>query len=52
MMHVLYISLQSLMVNFSRKNCEEIVLKFVDTSSKFGHGRFQTAKEKSQFMVC
>jgi len=43
---------QSLLVNFSRKNREEIELKFVDTSSKFGHGRFQTPKEKSQFMVC
>lgn len=43
---------QSLLVNFSRKNREEITLKFVDTSSKFGHGRFQTPKEKLQFMVC
>ena len=43
---------QSLLVNFSRKNREKIELKFVDTSSKFGHGRFQTPKEKSQFMVC
>ena len=42
---------QSLLVNFSRKNREEITLKFVDTSSKFGHGRFQTPKEKMQFMV-
>jgi len=25
---------------------EEISLKFIDTSSKFGHGRFQTAREK------
>eukprot|EP01084_Bolivina_argentea_P141145 248061_1 len=25
---------------------EEIKLKFIDTSSKFGHGRFQTSKEK------
>jgi len=41
---------KSLLVNFSRKNREEIELKFVDTSSKFGHGRFQTPKEKSQFM--
>ena len=29
---------------------EEINLKFIDTSSKFGHGRFQTADEKSKFM--
>jgi len=24
-------------------------LKFIDTSSKIGHGRFQTADEKSKF---
>jgi len=29
---------------------EEIHLKFIDTSSKFGHGRFQTKKEKTEFM--
>jgi len=28
---------------------EKIALKFVDTSSKYGHGRFQTAKEKARF---
>lgn len=26
-------------------------LKFIDTTSKFGHGRFQTAQEKRAFMV-
>ena len=35
----------------SRKAREEIELKFIDTSSKFGHGRFQTDKEKQAFMV-
>merc|ERR1711974_83256 len=25
---------------------EEVTLKWIDTSSKFGHGRFQTAKER------
>lgn len=30
----------------SRKAREVIDLKFIDTSSKFGHGRFQTAKGK------
>jgi large subunit ribosomal protein L3e len=25
-------------------------LKFIDTSSKFGHGRFQTAAEKAAFL--
>jgi len=29
---------------------EEITLNFIDTSSKFGHGRFQTAEEKLKFM--
>merc|ERR1711966_99870 len=28
---------------------EEIALKFIDTSSKFGHGRFQTKAEKDTF---
>lgn len=41
---------KSLVINVKRKNKEEIKLKFVDTSSKFGHGRFQTPKEKTQFM--
>ena len=26
-----------------------INLKFIDTSSKFGHGRFQTSDEKAKF---
>lgn len=30
---------------------EKISLKFIDTSSKFGHGRFQTHAEKNAFMV-
>lgn len=29
---------------------ENITLKFIDTSSKFGHGRFQTVEEKHKFM--
>ena len=24
-------------------------MKFIDTSSKFGHGRFQTSEEKAKF---
>merc|ERR1712168_1677808 len=28
----------------------EITLKFIDTSSKFGHGRFQTPQDKAAFM--
>jgi large subunit ribosomal protein L3e len=34
----------------SRTAMEKIELKFIDTSSKFGHGRFQTAGEKLAFM--
>jgi len=41
---------KSLMVHTSRKALEKINLKFIDTSSKFGHGRFQTAQEKQSFM--
>jgi len=37
---------KSLCAQTSRKAVEEINLKFIDTSSKFGHGRFQTAGEK------
>mmetsp|Transcript_44262 Transcript_44262/g.71157 ORF Transcript_44262/g.71157 Transcript_44262/m.71157 type:complete len:397 (+) Transcript_44262:20-1210(+) len=33
----------------SRAATEKITLKFIDTSSKFGHGRFQTSKEKRKF---
>ena len=33
----------------SRLLVEKINLKFIDTSSKLGHGRFQTKKEKSQW---
>lgn len=28
---------------------EEVTLKFIDTSSKMGHGRFQTSNEKARF---
>jgi len=34
----------------SRTAMEEIELRFIDTSSKFGHGRFQTKEEKDKFM--
>lgn len=46
-----HLLLQSLVPRVTRKDKEEILLKFIDTSSKFGHGRFQTAKEKMLFMV-
>jgi large subunit ribosomal protein L3e len=40
---------KSLLVHTKRSALEEIKLKFIDTSSKFGHGRFQTAEEKLKF---
>jgi len=33
----------------SRTALEKVELKFIDTASKFGHGRFQTAEEKERF---
>jgi len=41
---------KSLLAQTSRVAKEQIKLKFIDTSSKFGHGRFQTSEEKSKFM--
>jgi len=41
---------KSLLVHTKRSALEEIKLKFIDTSSKFGHGRFQTAEEKAKWM--
>jgi large subunit ribosomal protein L3e len=41
---------KSLLAQTSRSAKEKIQLKFIDTSSKFGHGRFQTSDEKSKFM--
>ena len=40
---------KSLLQQTSRNALEEIKLKFIDTSSKFGHGRFQTYEEKAKF---
>lgn len=40
---------QSLFPQTSGKATEEVNLKFIDTSSKMGHGRFQTAEEKAKF---
>merc|ERR1712151_922063 len=41
---------KALMKHSSRKHLESIDLKFIDTSSKLGHGRFQTAEEKAKFL--
>ncbi|CAD8151806.1 unnamed protein product [Paramecium pentaurelia] len=40
---------KSLVPQTNRKALEEITLKFIDTSSKIGHGRFQTQEEKAKF---
>ncbi|GKZ00053.1 60S ribosomal protein L3 [Mayamaea pseudoterrestris] len=41
---------KALMKHSSRKHLEKIDIKFIDTSSKLGHGRFQTAEEKAKFL--
>jgi len=40
---------KSLVPQTSRVAIEKVALKFIDTSSKFGHGRFQTRAEKRKF---
>ncbi|KAK9819254.1 hypothetical protein WJX81_003352 [Elliptochloris bilobata] len=39
---------RSLIAQTSRTALEEVKLKFIDTASKFGHGRFQTSDEKAK----
>jgi len=41
---------KALLVHQKRKDLEKIELKFIDTTSKIGHGRFQTIEEKKNFM--
>merc|ERR1712142_642755 len=41
---------KSLLVHTKRAALEDIKLKFIDTSSKMGHGRFQTKADKTHFM--
>jgi len=41
---------KSLSVNFKRSAQEVVQLKWIDTSSKFGHGRYQTDAEKRKVM--
>jgi len=41
---------KSLITQTKRVAFEKIALKFIDTSSKNGHGRFQTAEEKKSFL--
>ena len=37
---------KSMFTHTSRKALEKVELKWIDTSSKFGHGAYQTAAEK------
>merc|ERR1711981_118362 len=41
---------KALLVHQKRKDLEKIELKFIDTTSKIGHGIFQTIEEKKNFM--
>uniref|UniRef100_A0A1B6FJU3 60S ribosomal protein L3 n=1 Tax=Cuerna arida TaxID=1464854 RepID=A0A1B6FJU3_9HEMI len=41
---------KSLLVHNKRMALEKINLKFIDTSSKLGHGRFQSPADKAAFM--
>jgi len=41
---------KSLLVHTKKRLLEQINLKFIDTTSKIGHGRFQTLAEKHNFM--
>jgi len=41
---------KTLIPQTSRNAVEEVTLKFIDTSSKFGYGRFQTFEEKRKVM--
>jgi len=41
---------KSLHVLTKKRFVEKVNLKFIDTSSKFGHGRFQTSADKTAFL--
>ncbi len=41
---------KSMFIHTSRRALEKIDLKWIDTSSKFGHGAYQTPAEKKQFL--
>ncbi len=40
---------KSLLTRVTQAAKEKIDLKFIDTASKMGHGRFQTLEEKDKF---
>jgi len=41
---------KSMFIHTSRRALEKVDLKWIDTSSKFGHGAYQTIAEKKQIM--
>jgi len=41
---------EAIVVPTNRSALEQVKLRWIDTSSKFGHGRFQTADEKAKFL--
>jgi large subunit ribosomal protein L3e len=41
---------KSMFIHTSRRSLEKVELKWIDTSSKFGHGAYQTAAEKKQYI--
>jgi large subunit ribosomal protein L3e len=41
---------KSMFIHTSRRSLEKVDLKWIDTSSKFGHGAYQTAAEKKQYI--
>ncbi|KAF2800047.1 60S ribosomal protein L3 [Melanomma pulvis-pyrius CBS 109.77] len=41
---------KSMFTHTSRRALEKVELKWIDTSSKFGHGAYQTAAEKKQYI--
>lgn len=44
------LTLRKTLINQTKRDAlEEVSLMFIDTSSKMGHGRFQTAEEKRKF---
>merc|ERR1711956_192406 len=45
-----FIMLKGCCIGPKKRATEKINLKFIDTSSKFGHGRFQTPQDKAAFM--
>ncbi|KAK4166101.1 ribosomal protein L3 [Cladorrhinum sp. PSN259] len=42
---------KSMFIHTSRKALEKVELKWIDTSSEFGHGAFQTPAEKKQYQA-